>query len=426
MEFVSAGHGCPNCGGSNPQVFHRVPAVPVNVCLLFDDRKEAQALERGDVDLSFCADCQFIYNASWKPDRITYSEQYEETQAFSPTFSDYQRRQAEELLSRYALFGKEIVEIGCGKGEFLSLLCELGKNRGVGYDPSFVPSRRVAGNAEIEFKREFFGPDTLQPAPDLVCCKMTLEHIQATGRFAETLRRIVSPERGTIVLIQVPDVRRILAEAAFWDVYYEHCSYFSPSSLSRLLSDAGFEVLRIGAEFGGQYLTVEARAARALPIAASATVNGDHEDLAGPVAHFSQAAAAEADRWGEEIRAMSRAGGRTVLWGSGSKAVAFMAAVKAEDHVQYLVDINPHRWGKFVPGSGAEIVPPDFLASYRPSLVIAMNPIYEVEIKRDLVRLGCGDAMFRAVGAESDAPHEGGFVAQAVKTPGASAALQKT
>jgi len=408
MEFPSIRGNCPNCGGNSTYVFHRVSGVPVNSCLLFDSREAAQALARGDVDLSFCTKCEFVYNAAWKPDRTTYSEQYEETQAFSQTFNDYHRRQAEDLITRYGVFGKEIVEIGCGKGEFISLLCELGQNRGVGYDPSFVPSRRTSSAAQIEFRREFFGPTTQQPAPDLVCCKMTLEHINHTKSFAEDMRRIVSPDRGTVVFVQVPDVRRIMAETAFWDIYYEHCSYFSPNSLSYLFRKAGFDVLRIGSEFDGQYLTIEARAARTSAATQLAEVAaGDDDSLAESVTCFSRKAEARARHWGMLISAVGLAGGKTVLWGSGSKAVAFLAATKAEAHVQYLVDINPYRWGKFVPGSGTPIVQPDFLAQYQPDLVIAMNPVYATEIKGELARLGCTKAMFRVAGSaagEVDTP----------------------
>jgi hypothetical protein len=400
MEFTSTSGGCPNCGGRNTEVFHRIPSVPVNSCLLFGSKHAAQALERGDIDLSFCPECQFIFNAAWKPDRITYSEHYEETQAFSQTFSSYQKRQAEQLLARYEIFGKEIVEIGCGKGEFISLLCALGHNRGVGYDPSFVPARHAAGGPDVQFKCEFFGPTTSQAAPDLVCCKMTLEHICNTRAFAEGLRRIVSPDRGTVVFLQVPDVRRIMAESAFWDVYYEHCSYFSPASMSRMLRNAGFEVLRTERAFGDQYLTIEARAAGG---SATAGFDGNgHDDddgLVGGVAHFARTAKARARAWGEQIRAVGRAGGKVVLWGSGSKAVAFLSATKSESDVGYLVDINPHRWGKHVPGSGTQIVSPDFLADYCPDLVIGMNPIYAAEIKQELARLRCGKAIFRLMGS---------------------------
>jgi hypothetical protein len=50
-----------------------------------------------------------------------------------------------------------------------------------------------------------------------------------------------------------------LEEEAFWDVYYEHCSYFSAGSLTRLFRKAAFDVLQVGREYGDQYVTIEAR-----------------------------------------------------------------------------------------------------------------------------------------------------------------------
>jgi hypothetical protein len=99
------------------------------------------------------------------------------------------------------------------------------------------------------------------------------------------------------------------------------------------------------------------------------------------------------------VRAIAQSGGRVVLWGSGSKAVAFLSAIgDARRHIQYLVDINPHRWGKFVPGTVKQIVGPEFLTQYRPDLVIAMNPVYRQEIMADLRRLGCSKAKLLALG----------------------------
>jgi SAM-dependent methyltransferase len=389
---------CPNCGAGRCHVFFHVAAVPVNSCLLFTERERAQSLELGDIDLAFCPDCSFIFNAAWKPERTVYSERYEETQGFSPTFKAFHRQLAAQLIGRYDIVGKEIVEIGCGKGEFLSLLCELGRNRGTGYDPSFIPERRDGISERAIFKQEFFSETTVQPAPDLVCCKMTLEHIFETRRFVQAVRRIASPTRGTIVFFQVPDVRRILVEAAFWDIYYEHCAYFSPGSLAHLFRNVGFEVLRVSTGFDDQYLTIEARATTNQASSLALDESREREELASSIAGYAKAATRSAAQWALKIGATARSGGRTVLWGSGSKAVAFLSAVGVGEEIEYLVDINPYRHGKFVPGSGKQIVGPEFLAQYRPDLVIAMNPIYRAEIARDLNRLGCKDAQLCALG----------------------------
>jgi len=80
-----------------------------------------------------------------------------------------------------------------------------------------------------------------------------------------------------------------------------------------------------------------------------------------------------------------------VVWGSGSKGVAFLTALNQHTpdcEIEYAVDINPFREGKYMAGTGQEIVSPAFLKRYKPDLAIAMNPIYQPEIKADLEKLG--------------------------------------
>jgi hypothetical protein len=64
--------------------------------------------------------------------------------------------------------------------------------------------------------------------------------------------------------------------------------------------------------------------------------------------------------------------------------VAFLNTIGIKDEVEFIVDINTYRQGKYLPGSGKLIVPPSFLKEYRPDMVIAMNPIYLDEIRNDL------------------------------------------
>lgn len=56
--------------------------------------------------------------------------------------------------------------------------------------------------------------------------------------------------------------------------------------------------------------------------------------------------------------------------------------------IAYVVDINPYRQGKFMAGTGQQIVAPQFLREYKPDVAIAMNPVYQAEIERDLSQMG--------------------------------------
>jgi hypothetical protein len=77
-----------------------------------------------------------------------------------------------------------------------------------------------------------------------------------------------------------------------------------------------------------------------------------------------------------------------VLWGSGSKAAAFLHALPQPADIAAVVDINPARHGQFVAGSAHRIIAPEDLSALRPSCVVVMNANYRAEIERSLRALG--------------------------------------
>ena len=132
---------CPNCKIPGMTVFYEIKKVPVHSVLLLTTRDEAVSYPTGDIALGFCESCGFISNVAFDPDLHEYSSRYEATQSYSPTFTAFATRLANRLIERHDLREKDIIEIGCGQGEFLIQLCELGENRGTGFDPAYLSER---------------------------------------------------------------------------------------------------------------------------------------------------------------------------------------------------------------------------------------------------------------------------------------------
>jgi len=352
------------------------------------NRESALAYPHGDLQLGFCRSCGFIQNMLFDPSVHEYSTRYEETQGFSARFRDFATALAKRLIDKYSLRNKTILEIGCGKGEFLALLCELGGNQGIGIDPSYIPERMhgVAGS-RLTFIQDFYSEKYSHLTADFVICRHTLEHIQPTASFMHMVRRSIGERNDTIVFFEVPDISRVLKEQAFWDIYYEHCSYFSLGSLARVFRMTGFEVLDLAKDFDDQYLLIEARPANGSS-GKSFPQEKDLKELAQDVTHFQQTFTDRVKVWKETLAKIRDRGEKAVIWGSGSKAVAFLTTMGIHNEIEYIVDINPFKHGKFLAGTGHEIVPPDFLKKYQPDMVIAMNQIYQNEIQHDLNKLG--------------------------------------
>jgi len=378
---------CPNCGVGAMDIFYRVHHVPAHSVLLLDTREEALSYPTGEITLGFCPLCAFVSNTTYDAGLQEYAERYEATQSFSSTFNAFALELAENLIDRYDLRGKTIVEIGCGQGEFLLQLCELGENRGIGFDPAYrgEPSESEARD-RVQFVADFYSEKYSAYGGDLICCKMTLEHIGDPYEFVSNVRRAVNDNDDAIIFFQVPNASYVLRSLAFWDVYYEHCSYFTPESLTYLFERCGFDVLRVYTAYQDQYLMIEAKPASYSapaavdPMALQITCR-DVERFAGQLPEMF-------GYWQRELDAIEQRGERVVIWGGGSKGVSFLTTLGINDQIQYVVDINPRKHGMFMAGTGQEIVSPEFLKEYRPDVVIVMNPVYCPEISRSISEMG--------------------------------------
>ena len=379
---------CPNCGHQELSLFYEVRNVPVHSCLMMSSQEEALDFPCGDVVLGFCARCGFITNTEFDSKWSAYAPNYEDQQSFSPTFNKFSLKLANHLIDKYDLHNKDIVEIGCSKGDFLLLLCELGNNRGVGIDPSVVPGRVQSEAADrVTFIQDYYSEKHAKYVGDFICCRHTLEHIQPTAEFLKTVRQSIGVRLDTVVVFEIPDNTRVLREQAFEDIYYEHCSYFSPGTLARLFRSSGFEVTDLYCEYGDQYLLIEAKPVKT-PSARIHPFEETVEQVAQDVKLFTEKIKSKLQYWKEYLEKAQSKQQKVVVWGSGSKCVSFLTTLNTIDKIEYAIDINPHRHGKFIPGVGKEIMPPEFLKTYQPDKVIVMNAIYCDEIGKMLKDMG--------------------------------------
>jgi hypothetical protein len=388
---------CFACGGSDLTPVFSVAAIPLSSLILIDSEEQATSWPRGDLELVVCRSCAFIYNRLFRPESVDYTQPYEESQAYSPTFRVFEQQLVDHLVNDYDLAGRQILEIGCGKASFLESLCVEAGATGIGIDPSFDPTR-VRGDSPITGLREYYDEDHVYLTGDLICSRHTLEHIQPVGQFMSLVRRSAELRPSSVTFFEIPDADRILDEGAFWDVYNEHCSYFTLTSLSNLFRSSGFEVLRLERGFDDQYLLIDAKLGEP-------DTSGDRTEVARIVEKAERFGVSTADiikGWRDLVTDAADQERRVVLWGASSKAVGFLSAIAADEAVVAAVDINPFKQDKFLPGSGHPVISPNELNSVGPDVVIVMNPIYVPEIKQMLGDLGLAPQVL-ALGADHPA-----------------------
>ena len=114
---------CWSCGGSSLTPIFSIDGIALSSLILMDSAEQAHSFPRGDLELVVCRSCGFIYNRLFRPEAVDYTMPYEESQAYSPRFREFEEELVDHLVTDYKLAGKDIFEIGCGKASFLETLC---------------------------------------------------------------------------------------------------------------------------------------------------------------------------------------------------------------------------------------------------------------------------------------------------------------
>lgn len=384
---MSGATACLACGGARVERFLELRGVPVFCNVLWPDRAAAQDAPRGDLDLGICADCGHVYNLAFDPELVRYAEGYENSLHHSPRFQAYAEELALDLRRRHGLDGKHVVEIACGQGDFLKLVCAGTGSVGTGFDPSY---RGGDPGANIAIRREYFGVSPLGRAPDLVCSRHALEHMDAPAGFVRMMREAVPAGSDPVYFCEVPNSLYSLRDGGVWDFIYEHVSYFNARSLAACFARGGLRVTRAWETFAGQFLCLEAvgEGAPSNVAPAQLAVVPPGDELLAMAAGLG----AEMDRllahWRAEFARIAAAGGRVAVWGSGSKGVTFLNLMGADGVIGVPVDINPAKHGLYLPGVGRQVVAPEALPELGIALVLVMNPVYAQEIEGMVRGLG--------------------------------------
>lgn len=396
---VSKGPGCPVCGASAAPPFLERFGVPAHQNLLVDDEASAVATPRGDLRLAVCEACGFAWNLAFDPARLAYGAAYDNTQACSPAFDAYMTGLARHMVEERAVTGRRIVEVGCGKGLFLRRLVEMDPgNTAVGFDTAYVGSDSLL-DGRIRFERRFYGPGCAGVPADVVVCRHVIEHVPDPVGLLRSVRQALSGSPQARVFFETPCLDWILQREVVWDLFFEHCSYFTAASLSTAFQRAGFRVEEVRHVFGGQYLFLEATPLGKETAPGIAVDPGETPELARA---FTMAEAERLTGWTSLVRDRAKAG-KVAIWGAGAKGVTFANLIDpSREFLDCVVDLNPNKQGRFLPGTGHPIVGFESLSARGVRAALLMNPNYRAENEALLRGAGLDVELVDLMGAEPE------------------------
>lgn len=332
--------------------------MPVFQNRMFLTQEDAKACTLGDIILVQDLETGLIFNQTFNPALIQYDTEYQNEQALSPYFKIH-LGVVTEIIQKYFSKGS-LIEVGCGKGYFLEHLQAIGFKI-TGLDPIYE------GNNPNIIKK-YFTPEIGISANGIIL-RHVLEHVPNPVTFLFNLRDS-NYGKGKIY-IEVPCFDWICKRRAWFDIFYEHVNYFRITDFTHIFG----HVYESGHIFDGQYLYV---------VADLATLQKPKNSFSDSL-NFPSKFNNSIEVFAQKLMELKEKQGVSVIWGGASKGVIFALLVsRAGVNIDFVIDINPAKHGRYLPATGLRVDPPYILAGLiKPgSDVFLMNSNYLQEVRQ--------------------------------------------
>ncbi len=346
--------------------------------------EEAQAANTGDFELYACRNCGLVYNTLFDSNLVSYDENYD-VYIPSAIFADYYKEIASFLYDKFSLENGLVIDIACGKGTFLEVLCGLYPNvQGLGIDPSYEFDRSENAAPNLKFIKDFFKAEHITQQPSLILCRHAFEQIEQPLAFLRSIQSAVSNFNEVPFFIEVADLEWIIVNNAFWDLCYERCSYWTANSLKNTLRLAGFQCENTRSASGGQYTWA---------FGAITQENDLIKKIKSIGERLITYALTEKDLivgMKNKLRDLKAEDNLLAVWGMATKGVVFCNLIDAERQLfDYCIDISAKKAKRFVAHTGHQINAPEILrqTDSEKLVIVVMNPNYLTEIAEICKRL---------------------------------------
>jgi SAM-dependent methyltransferase len=355
---------------------------------LLTEAQLADSEEKFPLEVAYCRRCSLVQILETVPPEKLFCEDYPYYSSFSDTLLEHSRKNVLSLIHKFKLDADSfVVELASNDGYLLKNYLENGIPC-LGIDPAEGPARS-AEKAGVSTLRSFFTPDLAQQLAndgrraDVVHANNVLAHVADTNGFVQGIRILLKDEG--LAVIEVPYIKDLIDYCEFDTIYHEHLCYFSVTALDYLFRQNGLylnNVERLPIHGGSLRLYVARR-------------ENVQESVQGLLTQEQQLAVDKYqyyESFGEKVQNIRRQM-RKLLHGKkeeGKTIAAYGAAAKGaimlnfigtgSDVIDYVVDRNIHKQGKYMPGLHIPICDPSRLEKELPDYVVLLPWNFKDEI----------------------------------------------
>ena len=345
---------CGNCFFPEPLVvYNNMPSSAQH----FPKSNELLEDKGVDVEVWQCSGCGLVQLAN---EPVPYFKDVIRASAFSEEMRLFRLKQFESFIDTYGLWRKKIVEIGCGRGEYLSLMASFDVDAyGIEHNASAAEiCRQNHLDVEIDYLEN--RSQKLFNAPfDAFFILNFLEHMPDPNTVLNALRNNLS--QGAVGLIEVPNFEEALIHNLFFDFITDHLLYFTEETLAFTLHNNGFEILKMEKVWHGALLSAVVRKRKPVEVVGFKTaltnLKNSIEDF---LDHYK--------------------GHRIAIWGASHHALTILSMMQLQTRIVYVVDSAPFKQNSFTPATHIPVVAPKMLKDEPVDAVIVMAAGYSDEV----------------------------------------------
>jgi len=322
--------------------------------------KESLATDKGvDLEVHQCPGCGLV-QLSGGP--VPYYREVIRAAGFSEEMKNFRMKQFSSFIQRYSLKGKKIIEIGCGRGEYLSILQQCG-TEAYGLEHCEGAVKECVANGLKVFQGFIESSNyRINAAPfDAFYILSFLEHLPDPNSVLKGIYLNLTDE--AVGIVEVPNFDMILRKKLFSEFIGDHLLYFTEKTLISTLGLNGFEIIQCNEEWQDYILSAVVRKRK----------KHDMSEFYGRQMKMKD----------EIENYINRYGNRNVaIWGAGHQALAIISLTNLGGSIKYVIDSAPFKQGKYTPATHVPIVSPDKLDSDPVDGVIVAAASYSDEVAR--------------------------------------------
>lgn len=384
---------CRLCGAPLSVTLADLGETPLANSYLVPTADAIAAEKRYPLKVMVCGECLLAQVETALPADAIFAHDYAYLSSYSQSWVAHAARYAEAMIARFGLDRRSLVmEVASNDGYLLQHFVRHGIPV-LGIEPA-GHAAEIARGRGIDTEVLFFGGETGRMLAgrgiraDLVAANNVLAHVPDIAGFVAGFPHVLAPEG--VVTFEFPHLLNLLRETQFDTIYHEHYSYLSLGVVERVLAGAAlrvFDVEKIPTHGGSLRVFACHAAAGHLARPGLDKLRADERaarlDRLDGYAGFAGRVAAVRDNFLAFLRATRAEGGTVAAYGAAAKGNTFLnvCGVTADD-IPFVVDANPEKQGRLLPGSHIPVRAADALAGHRPDYVLILPWNLADEIRR--------------------------------------------